>query len=367
MSKLKKCWSVGWRVGFCLLLLLWIFHSIFMNQGKFAAQTAGLDWSHMDRSQQWSLAWTKGPQDLWHTLRTIDSVALVVSLLLLGLALFVCVVRWRIVLEAQGLHLPLGRATRISLVAQFFNSFLLGSTGGDLIKAYYAARETHHKKTEAVTTVFVDRLVGLWSMLLFAGVMMIPNYEMLRASRDVGVPALLILVMLGGLTIVLGLAFWGGVSKGFPKAREYLRRLPKGELLERALDSCRQFGKQKSFLLKTVAISLLVNVLMVEQMSVLARGLDLHITSMALYVIVPVILCISSLPITPNGLGVRENLYVLMLAVIKVDKTAALSVSLIASAQGMFWSMVGGLIYMGVRQKEHLSEVTQAGVDAKEN
>ena len=367
MSKLKKCWSVGWRVGFCLLLLLWIFHSIFMNQGKFAAQSRGLDWAHMDRWQQWQLAWTKGPQDLWHTLCTIHPVALLVSLLLVGLALFLCVVRWRIVLEAQGLHLPLGRATRISLVAQFFNSFLLGSTGGDLIKAYYAARETHHKKTEAVTTVFVDRLVGLWAMLLFAGVMMIPNYNMLRASRDLGLPALFILAMLGGLTVVLGVAFWGGVSKGLPRARERLRRLPKGELLERSLDSCRQFGKQKSFLLKTVAISLMVNLIFVLQISLLGQGLHLSIQPIALCVIVPVILCISSLPITPNGLGVRENLYVRMLAVLLVPETAALSVSLIASAQGMFWSLVGGLIYMGLREKEHLGEVTHNGEDAKEN
>ena len=41
-----------------------------------------------------------------------------------------------------------------------------------------------------------------------------------------------------------------------------------------------------------------------------------------------------------------------------MPKTAALSVSLIASAQGLFWSLVGGLIYMGMREKEHLSEVT---------
>jgi glycosyltransferase 2 family protein len=125
---------------------------------------------------------------LWHTLRLIHPAALLVSFLLVGISIIAGVVRWRIVLEAQGLHLPLGRATTISFVAQFFNSFLLGSTGGDLIKAYYAARETHHKKTEAVTTVFVDRLVGLWAMLLFAGVMMIPNYALLRASRDVACP-----------------------------------------------------------------------------------------------------------------------------------------------------------------------------------
>jgi glycosyltransferase 2 family protein len=366
MSKLKKGLSVGFRVGFCLLLLLWIFHTIFLNEGKVAAQNSGLDWGRMAWPQQWKLAWTLGPQDLWHTLRLIHPAAVLVSLLLVGIAILAGVVRWRIVLEASGLHLPLDRATSISFVAQFFNSFLLGSTGGDLIKAYYAARETHHKKTEAVTTVFVDRLVGLWSMLLFACLMMIPNYGMLRLSRDVGLPSLIILAMLVGLSLVLGLAFWGGVSKGFPQARSYLRRLPKGEVLERALDSCRQFGQQKSFLLKTIAISLIVNVIWVVQIIVLGQGLGLDIQPMALCVIVPVIFCISALPLTPNGLGVRENLFVLMLAVIKVPKTAALSVSLIASAQGLFWSLIGGLIYMGLRQKEHLREVTQGGEDAKE-
>jgi hypothetical protein len=358
MKALKKFWSVGWRVGFCVFLLLWIFNSIFMSDGKIAAQGAGLDWASFSRSQQWRLAWTDGPRDLWHMLRLTHLWALIVSVLLVGLALFVGVIRWRVVLEAQGLHLGLERATHISFVAQFFNSFLLGSTGGDFIKAYYAARETHHKKTEAVTTVFVDRLVGLWAMLFFAGLMMTPNYHLLKASRDLYVPALFILAMLGGLTLVLGVAFWGGVSKRFPRARQQLRRLPKGELLERALDSCRQFGKEKKFLVKTIAISLGLNVIWVVQVMALGAGLNLSISSIALFVIVPVIFCISALPITPNGLGVRENLFVLMLAVLAVPRTAALSLSLLASAEGLFWSLVGGAIYMGLRKKEHLEEVT---------
>jgi uncharacterized membrane protein YbhN (UPF0104 family) len=114
-------------------------------------------------------------------------------------------------------------------------------------------------------------------------------------------------------------------------------------------------------------MSLLVNVIWVVQVIVLGRGLDLAIPPLALFVIVPVVFCISALPITPNGLGVRENLFVLMLGVVNVPKTAALSVSLIASAQGLFWSLVGGLIYMGVREKEHLGEVTHGGEDAKED
>ncbi len=337
-----------------------------MSEAKVAAEGAGINWTAMSRWQQWQAAWSSGPRDLWHMLRLTQLWALIVSAVLVGLALFGGVVRWRIVLEAQGLHLPLGRATRISFVAQFFNSFLLGSTGGDLIKAYYAARETHHKKTEAVTTVFVDRLVGLWAMLLFAGVMMVPNIHLLTASRDLYLPALFIMAMLAGVSVVLGLAFWGGVSKRFPRARHQLRRLPKGEVLERALDSCRQFGKQKTFLVKTIAISLCLNVLWVLQVMVLGSGLGLSISTIALFVIVPVIFCISALPITPNGLGVRENLFVLMLAVLKVPRTAALSVSLLASAEGLFWSLVGGMIYMGLREKEHLEEVTHETAPANE-
>jgi uncharacterized protein (TIRG00374 family) len=278
------------------------------------------------------------------------------------LALWLGVVRWRLVLAAQGLELSMWRAARISLVAQFFNAFLLGSTGGDLIKAYYAARETHHRKTEAVTTVFVDRLVGLWAMLFFAGIMMLPNVEMLRKHDQFAIPAVMILAMLVVLTVVLSLAFWGGVSKRFPRARHYLRRLPKGTMLEKSLDSCRRFGKEKAFLAKAVGLSLVLNIIWVVQISVLGAGLDLNISFTALLVIVPIIFCISSLPITPNGLGVRENLFVGMLGVIAVAGTAALSLSLLASAEGLLWSMIGGLVYMGLREKEHLAEVTDGSL-----
>jgi uncharacterized protein (TIRG00374 family) len=283
-----------------------------------------------------------------------------VSLVLMCATLMLGVARWRMVLEVQGLHLAVGRATGICFVAHFFNSFLLGSTGGDLMKAYYAARETHHKKTEAVVTVFVDRLIGLWAMLLFAALMMLPNAPLILRHQELSAPALLILLMLGALSAVLGVAFWGGVSRRFPRARHWLRKLPKGELVERSLDSCRQFGKHNRFLLKTVAISVVINTVWVLQVLVLAAGLGLRISPAALFVIVPIVFCISALPITPSGLGVRENLFVLMLAIpeIGVPKTSALSLSLLAYASSLFWSLVGGVVYLGLKEKQHLEEVT---------
>jgi len=360
MMGIKAVWRAGWRITLGALLLAWIFQSIFLSEGKAAATGRGLDWNHLPRLEQWRLAWTTGPHELWLTLCQIHPGALGLSLFCVLLTIVIGVIRWRMVLEVQGLDLPWGRATGITFVAQFFNSFLLGSTGGDVVKALYAARETHHKKAEAVVTVFVDRLVGLWAMLLFAVVMMVPNATLLLSHRQLSAPALLIFLMLCAASGVLGVAFWGGVSKRFPRARHWLRRFPKGEILERSLDACRHFGKSRGFVLKTLGLSVLINLASVGQMLALSSGLGAPVAPLSWMVIVPMIFCIAALPITPSGLGVRENLFVLMLAIpeIGVPKTAALSLSLLAYAGSLFWSLAGGIVYLTLKKKEHLEEVT---------
>jgi len=262
------------------------------------------------------------------------------------------------VLNVHGLKLPWTRAAEISLVAHFFNSFLLGATGGDLMKAYYAARETRQKKTEAVVTVFVDRLIGLWAMLLFATFMMAPNIPLLFEHQRLRPLALLVLGMTAACSVLVYLAFWGGLSKRWSSARSWLRKLPKGTSLEHSLNSCRPFGKEPYFLSRTLGISMLLNAACVLQFWIISHGLDLRIDPVILLLIVPMIICISALPITPSGLGVRENLFVLMLATpaINVPATSALSLSLLAYAGWLFWSLIGGLVYLAFKQKHHLTE-----------
>ena len=75
------------------------------------------------------------------------------------------------------------------------------------------------------------------------------------------------------------------------------------------------------------------------------RLIELNIQNL---VAVPTIICISALPVTPSGLGVRENLFVMTLTVpeIGIASTHALSLSLLAYAGSLFWSLVGGIIYL---------------------
>jgi len=344
----------------CALLLLWIFHSIFLNEAKSAWPGGETVWDALSPAEQRQAAWTDGPSALWHTLSLVRPVWFALSLVFMGLTILIGVIRWRMVLSVHGLRLTFGRTAEISLVAHFFNSFLLGSTGGDLLKAYYAARETHHKKPEAVVTVLVDRLIGLFSMLLFAVLMMGVNLHLVSTHASLAATGWFVILMFLACGTVIALSFWGGVSRTVPRFRHWLRKLPKGEMVERAIDACRIFGRDRGFLLRTTALSMLLNAVCVGQLWALSQGLNLDVPIKSLLVVVPIVICISALPITPSGLGVRENLYVLLLAdvAIGVPATSALSLSLLAYAGSLCWSLLGGLVYLSLKDAHHLKEVT---------
>lgn len=358
MKRWRATWKVFWRLAVGCLLLLWIFHSIFLIEGSGVLPPA--EWARLTRWERWRIAWSEGPRELWKTLRLVHFPFLLASLVCMGMTLVIGVFRWRYVLRVQGLDLSLGRAAEISFVGHFFNSFLLGSTGGDLLKAYYAARETHHKKTEAVMTVVVDRLFGLFSLLFFACVMMLPNFALILREPRLGAAAWVIFLLMLGCGAVITLAFWGGLSRAVPQARDWLRRLPKGELIEKGLEATREFGKARFFVVKMLAFSMVLNVFCVLQICSLAAGLNLNTSMLPLFVIVPTVVCLSAIPISPSGLGVRENLYVLLLSAIQVDATSALSLSLLAYAGSLAWSVFGGFIYMARRTRDHLDEITNA-------
>jgi len=231
--------------------------------------------------------------------------------------------------------------------------------GGDLMKALYAARETHHRKAESVMTVVVDRLVGLFTTLFFAVLMMLLNLGLLRSHGRLSTVSGFILGALLIVTLIAAFSFWGGLSRVWPGARPLLLRLPKGALLDRSLVAARVCGRRPGLLAGALGLSLLLNLACVMQVWALARGLGLEVPLPWLLLIVPVVIFLSSIPITPNGLGVRENLYVWMLTVpvIGVSATGALTLSLLAFGGSLLWSLVGGVVYIGFRKKHHLAEV----------
>ncbi len=76
--------------------------------------------------------------------------------------------RWYILVRALDLPFALKNAVRLGLVGTFYNTFLPGSVGGDIVKAYFIAQGQPNRKAAAVATVIADRMVGLFGLILFA-------------------------------------------------------------------------------------------------------------------------------------------------------------------------------------------------------
>ena len=91
----------------------------------------------------------------------IGPLAIAVAISLVSLQL--TFVRWWVLVRAQDLPFTLGNAFRLGLIGLFWNTFLPGAVGGDAVKAYYLARE-QDRRTVAVSTVLLDRAIGLWAL-----------------------------------------------------------------------------------------------------------------------------------------------------------------------------------------------------------
>ena len=118
----------------------------------------------------WDPASGVGLKEVWQThvvdRQPIDGGALGAAFFLYGFSLLVTIFRWHILLRAQNLAAAPLTTLRISLLGFFFSTFLPGSVGGDLVKAAAVARG-QSRRTAAVATVLMDRVIGLWSLVAF--------------------------------------------------------------------------------------------------------------------------------------------------------------------------------------------------------
>jgi glycosyltransferase 2 family protein len=95
--------------------------------------------------------------------RPINYACFGLAFLCFAVAVPITMVRWWILVRAQDLPFTLGNAFRLGLMGFFFSAFLPGSVGGDLVKAAGIARD-QSRRTVAVATVIMDRLIGLWGL-----------------------------------------------------------------------------------------------------------------------------------------------------------------------------------------------------------
>ena len=161
---------------------------------------------------------------------------------------------WYLLVRTLHMRFHLSDAFRLGFLGYSFNFVSVGSVGGDLFKAFFIAREQPGRRTEAVATVVVDRLVGFYALLLVA------SLAILFGSVRHSVPAVkaicnmtLLVTAIGGVGLVLMLL--PGFTSG--NMAEFLCGLPRiGGTCERLIESFRMYRGSPLVMLGILAMSM---------------------------------------------------------------------------------------------------------------
>lgn len=278
------------------------------------------------------------------------------SLFGFGICLFVTAARWYLLVRKQGSSLSLWDILKLTLVGQFYNAFILGSTGGDVVKAVYAAFMEVRYRAETTTTVVADRLIGMFVLVFLGGFM-----PLLDLNKFLAEPILRVCLGILIITSISFLVFFVVLLKGEWFKRLFLRiKLFKKaskitQLFERIYQAFHSCLTGRLLLTLTLLLSLCNHVVLIISIYFLLKGLGSNMGLLECFTVFPAINAFSSLPLTPGNLGARESIYALFLKAWGVPVYMAVSLSLIFYAVTLIWSVIGGIIYLFFIRRLYLS------------
>ncbi len=215
--------------------------------------------------------------------------------------------RWKLLLPERFTY---RRLFSLYMIGSFFSTFLPGVIGGDVIKAYYLNKDAK-KLSLTLASVFMDRYLGYVSLMIIG----MAAYPFALSFFGGSVykwlmPAIFIAFVIGSF-LFFGLKL-GRRFKTVSEFYEYFSLL----------------ATRKDVIAKTIGISLGIQAMGLIAVAVLASASGEKVPVLPLLVFLPIIITITSLPISISGLGVREGSFVVLLGLIGVRPAVATSISL---------------------------------------
>jgi glycosyltransferase 2 family protein len=232
-------------------------------------------------------------------------------LLLAGLIMVTIIgitgVRWRMLLAGQGCYLGMRKAFSLTLIGTLFSVVIPGAVSGDLVKAWYVSREISGRRTMAVATILMDRIIGLACLATVASVGVLANRDLVFGNRTLTV---LGLMALGGCAAgLIGLAV--AVAASEPLLR-LVHRLPAGlparGLLVQLTEVLASYHGQGRRLFWAFLLSVPVHLLGCTVMLICLHTVGGNETMPAQLVLFafPLGMLAISIPVTPAGIGVGQ-------------------------------------------------------------
>jgi uncharacterized protein (TIRG00374 family) len=271
-----------------------------------------------------------------------------------GQALYVF--KWGLVLGAMGRRVRYWQLAEQYLLGTFFNTFLPTMIGGDAARVYYLGRQEGY--TTVATSVLVDRGLGFLSMASWG--------TALIWWLDITTPAFIVArLVLTVLCSALVAALVATLTFRLAPVVALLRRGSMTAPVAQILELVRKRGRSLRRRPDVIAAVFVAGFLYFlpfgwsyQAYFRLAAGLAVPYAPILLVLIAIGVL--SNIPISVNGIGLREQLHYLLFASLGVPKELSVGVSVIVFSQFLILSVIGGVLWLRLRGRPSLTHVAAA-------
>jgi glycosyltransferase 2 family protein len=218
--------------------------------------------------------------------------------------------RWHVLLKVQGIHLSLLRLSGLFLIGMFYNQFLPGGTGGDVMKSYYLLKETPDKKAGALLAVVFDRFIGLVALVAITGTLIALRYDFLSQTTETRQLLWFLLFLLGSSILFLLSTF---IISGFKLFHLLSEKFPGREKLIEISAAYHLYAHHWRATLVAFGASIVAHLATFATFFCAAYALGAVVPLLDFFAVMPVERTISALPISFAGIGLREKILQIML------------------------------------------------------
>jgi uncharacterized protein (TIRG00374 family) len=252
--------------------------------------------------------------------------------------------QWHLLLRAGGIVLPFSRTFRLYFVGLFFNNFLPANVGGDAVKIYDVSR-FGNDPYQVFAITLLDRVIGITGLCLLA----IIASSVLLGEGSIENLKIYVVVFVGCIAPVIALTVNRRLSGVVKRMFGMITWWGLGERFGTVFEHLGGFRKLRILLVKLTLLAIVVQFLRVGTHIAVGKALGIDIAPAAFlyfFVFIPLLGLLMVLPISINGLGIREGTGVLLFTQIGLLEEQAFLIEFITYVVMVAVSLVGGFIFL---------------------
>jgi uncharacterized protein (TIRG00374 family) len=231
------------------------------------------------------------------------------SAVLLLTALLLTLQRWRLLLRGQGLDYSFRQVLRYGMIGNLFNTTMPGAVSGDLIKAWYVLNDNRgQRKTPVLTSILLDRIMGVFGLVLVSASPILLFWDDVWSIERLHKMAFIVLALFLGVVgffAYVMLSTWGPLAS-LRRKMEGLNKIGPGRIALQVYDSFVAYRQRPAILFQALALSICTHIAVVTIVVLCGRVLDDPLSVHHYFLLAPLGLFTTAVPVAPAGLGVGQ-------------------------------------------------------------